>query len=339
MREIELKQIAEELNISSTTVSRALSGNGRISASTKERIQKYLKDNDYTIKYKSVEYTDRRTKNICITLPGEDNFAEMPYFQATLLSVIDYYATRDYNVIPIKTSADDISELKKIIKHHKVDGVILTRTIKNGIDIEYLKAHNVPFIVIGSCEDDSVYQVDVDQENGCKELTSLLLKMGYRRLALFCADMTHIVTQNRYNGFFKAHIENDISVDTRYIFDEAGYSHRAAQALDDCLKNQIECIVCMDDNICVNVLNRLKVENVVVPRDIKVASFYDSSVLEMHYPPITALEFNTRDLGWTAAKNLYELLHGNEIPHRQLLGYQLILRDSTKRTDESERGE
>jgi DNA-binding LacI/PurR family transcriptional regulator len=59
----------------------------------------------------------------------------------------------------------------------------------------------------------------------------------------------------------------------------------------------------------------------------------------MHYPPITALEFNTRDLGWTSAKNLYELLHGNEIPHRQLLGYQLILRDSTKRTDESERGE
>ena len=48
MQEVELKQIAEELNISSTTVSRALSGNGRISASTKERIQKYLKDNDYT---------------------------------------------------------------------------------------------------------------------------------------------------------------------------------------------------------------------------------------------------------------------------------------------------
>ena len=210
MQEIELKKIAEELNISQTTVSRALSGNGRVAIKTKERIQEYLQANGYVLKNKNAEFSDKKTKNICITLPGEDNFAEMPYFQATLLSVIDYYATRDYNVIPIKTSAVDISELEKIIKHHKVDGVILTRTIRNGIDIEFLKAHKVPFIVIGSYEDDNVYQVDVDQENGCKELTSLLLKMGYRRLALLCADMTHVVTQSRYNGFFKAHIENDI---------------------------------------------------------------------------------------------------------------------------------
>jgi DNA-binding LacI/PurR family transcriptional regulator len=331
MQEVELKRIAEELNISQTTVSRALSGNGRVSANTRNRISKYLNDNEYMVKNRAANYTHKKTKNICITLPGEDSFAEMPYFQATLLSVIDYYATLDYNVIPIKTSAMNIEELKKIVKHHKVDGVILTRTIKNGIDIEYLKNHNVPFIVIGSYEDDNVYQVDVDQKNGCRELTSLLLKMGYRKLALLCADMTHVVTQSRYSGFFQAHVENNISVYTRYVFEGAGYPNRTAQAVDDCLKNQIECIICMDDNICVNVLNRLKADNVAVPRDIKVASFYDSSVLEMHYPPITALEFNTRDLGWTAAKNLYELLQGNEIPHRQILGYQLILRDSTKK--------
>ena len=333
MQEVEIKKIAEELNISQTTVSRALSGNGRVSQNTKDKIGEYLRDNNYSVKSKNAAFSKKDTKNICVTLPGEDDFAEMPYFQATLLRVIDYYASRDYNVIPIKTSAVDISELKKIIKHHKVDGVILTRTIKNGIDIEFLKSHQVPFIVIGSYEDDSVYQVDVDQENGCRELTSLLLKMGYRKLALLCADMTHIVTQNRFNGFRKAHLENDLGWDDRFVFYEAGYPNRTAQALDDCLKNQIECILCMDDNICINVLNRLKTENVVVPRDIKVASFYNSPVLEMHYPPITALEFNTKDLGWTAAKNLYEILQGNEVPHRQMLGYQLILRDSTKQTE------
>ncbi len=330
MAKIEIKRIAEELNISQTTVSRALSGNGRVSEKTKQRIFAYIKENDYQVNNRTSEYMNKSTKNICVTLPGEGDFAEMPYFQTILISIIDYYATRGYHVIPIKTSADNIEELEKIIKQHKVDGVILTRTIANGADIEFLKSHGVPFIVMGSYDDDSVYQVDVDQENGCKELTSVILKMGYRKLALLCANMTHIVTKSRYMGFLKAHTENDLDVNKQLVFDEAGYSNVTAQAVDDCLKEGIECILCMDDNICVNVLNRLKSDNVVVPRDIKVASFYNSSVLEMHYPPITALEFNTKDLGWTAAKNLYDLLQGNEIPHRQLLGYQLILRDSTK---------
>lgn len=331
MQKIEIKKIAEELNISQTTVSRALSGNGRVSQDTKDRINAFLQEHDYEVKSRSFEASKKCTRNICVTLPGESKFAETPYFHATLLSVVDYYAQRDYNVIPIKISANDITELKKIIKHHKVDGVILTRTIENGIDIEFLKENKVPFIVIGSYADDDVYQVDVDQENGCRELTSVLLNMGYRKLALLCADMTHIVTHNRYKGFRRAHVENDLAWDDHFTFHETGSPQRAAQAVDDCLKNQIECIVCMDDNICINVLNRLKNENVVVPRDIRVASFYNSPVLEMHYPPITALEFNIRDLGWTAAKNLYDILQGNEVPHRQLLGYQLILRDSTKK--------
>ena len=331
MQEIELKKIAEELNISQTTVSRALSGNGRVSDKTKQRIEKFLLDNNYTLKNRSVDYGSKHTGNICVTIPGEDKFAETPFFHASLMSILDYYSTRNYNVIPVKTKANDIRQLEKIIKQHKVDGVILTRTIKKGIDIEFLKSRNIPFVVIGSYEDDQVYQVDVDQENGCKELTSVLLKMGYRRLALLCADMTHVVTQSRYAGFLKAHVENDLGINTQCVFDETGYAQQTAQAVDDCLKNQIECIICMDDNICINVLNRLKAENVVVPRDIKVASFFNSSVLEMNYPPITALEFNTGDLSWTAAKMLYELLQGNEVPHRQMLGHQLFLRDSTQK--------
>lgn len=331
MQEIELKKIAEELNISQSTVSRALSGNGRISAKTKQRIEDFLKENDYVLKKRLLDYGKKHTGNICVTLPGEDKFAETPFFHAAIMSVLDYYSTRNYNVILVKTMENDIRGLENVIKLHKVDGVILTRTIKRGMDIDYLTTRKIPFVVMGAYDDDRVYQVDVDQENGCKELTSVLLKMGYHRLALFCADMTHYVAQSRYAGFLKAHIENDLGVNPQFVFAETGYPQQSAQAVDDCLKNQIECIICMDDNICINVLNRLKAENVVVPRDIKVASFFNSSILEMHYPPITALEFNTRDLAWTAAKMLYELLQGNEVAHKQKLSYQMFLRDSTKK--------
>ena len=57
MQEVEIKKIAEELNISQTTVSRALSGNGRVSQNTKDKIGEYLRDNNYSVKSKNVEST------------------------------------------------------------------------------------------------------------------------------------------------------------------------------------------------------------------------------------------------------------------------------------------
>ena len=139
--------------------------------------------------------------------------------------------------------------------------------------IKYLQKEKVPFVVIGSYDDENVYQVDVEQKNACKELTSILIRMGMRKIALFCADMKHVVTQNRYHGFVKAFQENNLSVDTGLIFDEVGYQVVADKVIEDMLKEQVECIVCMDDNICLNVLNKLRRENVSIPEDMKVASF------------------------------------------------------------------
>lgn len=196
--------------------------------------------------------------------------------------------------------------------------------------IKYLQKEKVPFVVIGSYDDENVYQVDVEQENACKELTSILIRMGIRKIALFCADMKHVVTQNRYHGFVKAFQENNLSVDTGMIFDEVGYQVVADKVIEDMLKEQVECIVCMDDNICLNVLNKLRRENVSIPEDMKVASFYNSRLLSNYYPPITCLDFDIKGLGMTAAKMLLDLLDGKRTSKRIQLGYQVMLKNSTK---------
>ena len=329
-KEINISEIAQKLDISVTTVSRALSGKGRVGEKTKNRILDYIEENDYIPNIHRSKNIDERKKTICVTLPGEEDFAEMPYFQKILLSIYDYMQARDYHVIIVKIKAKEISPLKKLIASNKVDGVILTRTIEESEAIQYLQKKEIPFVVIGSYEDQSVYQVDVEQENGCRELTSILIRMGMRKIALFCADMTHVVTQNRYQGFVKAFQENDLAVNTSLIFDEVGYQIVADKAIEDMLKKRTECIVCMDDNICINVLNKLRRENVNIPEDIKVASFYNNSLLSSYDPPITCLEFDIRELGMTAAKMLFDILNGKETNRRVLLGYQVMLKNSTK---------
>ncbi|MCI7791577.1 MAG: substrate-binding domain-containing protein, partial [Lachnospiraceae bacterium] len=104
----------------------------------------------------------------------------------------------------------------------------------------------------------------------------------------------------------------------------------ADKVIEDMLKEQVECIVCMDDNICLNVLNKLRRENVSIPEDMKVASFYNSRLLSNYYPPITCLDFDIKELGMTAAKMLLDLLDGKRTSKRIQLGYQVMLKNSTK---------
>lgn len=84
----------------------------------------------------------------------------------------------------------------------------MSRTIENALDIKYLQDNGVPFVVIGSYNDSTVYQVDVNQQAGCQDLTEQILKMGMRKIALFCGDMTHVVTKSRMKGFCR-HMRKD----------------------------------------------------------------------------------------------------------------------------------
>lgn len=78
-----------------------------------------------------------------------------------------------------------------MIKQHKCDGVILSRTLDNALDIRFLQEKGVPFVTIGSYDDNTLYQIDVDQRGGCKELTMRLLQQGVRNIALF-AQTAHM---------------------------------------------------------------------------------------------------------------------------------------------------
>ncbi|MBO5336379.1 MAG: LacI family DNA-binding transcriptional regulator [Lachnospiraceae bacterium] len=325
---ISVKEIASELGISTTTVSRTLSGKGRVGEDTKKRILDFIRANDYQPNIRQKGF--KQTRNICVTLPGEKDFAELPFFSKILLSIYDYFEPRDYNIIPIKLKAGDINPLIKLVENQKIDGVIFTRSIQESKGVRYLQQQGVPFVIVGSFDDKSVWQVDVDQENGCRELTSILIKKGMRRIALFCADRTHEVTKSRYKGFVKAFRENDIPIDQNLIFDEAGYEIVADKAVEDMLKEQIECIVCMDDNICLNVVNKLRREKVNIPGDIRVASFYNSWLLNSSETPITCLDFNVSEMGTEASKMLLDILEGDTTPKKVLLGYQVILKQSTK---------
>ena len=86
----------------------------------------------------------------------------------------------------------------------------------------------------------------------------------------------------------------------------------------------------MDDAVCGQVLRKLRQKEVRVPQDIKIASFYNSSVLENNIPSITSLSFHARELGMEACRNLLAQIEGEDTEELTLLSYEVVLKESTQ---------
>lgn len=324
---ITIQEIAKKLDLSPTTVSRAISGKGRIGLETKNKVFQFLEEHQYIPN--TIEKTEKKSKNICVLLPGEEGHAQISYFQEILLSIHDCFSTCDYGVFLVKSTSTNIQELKSLVEQRKIDGAIFTRTVEGDLAIRYLEKQEIPFVVIGSWAKEEVIQVDFNQEGGCKDLASVLLRMNIKKIACICGDAGHIVTQSRLKGIRDAYLEAGVFMDEDLIYTGAVYPSIVEKDVAELLKKDVECILCLDDNICLNVLNALHKNRVNIPQDIKVASCYGGRMLANCYPAVTCLEFDVKEIGRVASKKLLDAMSGTIDYNKLILGYNVLIKDST----------
>lgn len=328
-KKITIGDIAEDLGLSKTTISRAISGKGRIGTDTVQKVQDYIKEHNYKPNVIAKGLAQSKTYNIGVILPADANIIEIPFFQSCLMGICEAAASLDYDVVVTTVTEDDITLLKRLINNRKVDGVILTRSLVNDIPARYLKETGIPVVLIGSNEDDSIIQIDSNHIAGCSELTSILIRSGYEHMALLAGNQNHMVNRNRYEGFLKAHRDLNLPVDETMIFLDMNNKMLINKAVSQIMEKGVDCIVCSDDFICLRALAKLEEDNIKIPDMVKVASFYNSAQLESHNPPITALSINVEELGITAGKHLIEMISGEPVAHKSLINYEIVLKRST----------
>ena len=329
-KKMTIDDIARELSVSKTTVSRAISGKGRIGQQTRDKVMAYIKKNDYMPSAIAKGLAQKKTYNIGFVMPGDCNLMDIPFFQKCLLGVSEMAASLDYDVLVSITSEHDISQLERLVNNHKVDGIILSRTLIDDEAVRYLCEKGIPFITIGTAKDKNIIQIDNDHRRACKELVSLLLAKGIRKMALLGGDKTHMVSEKRLKGYMDAYSEQGISLDHSLIYMDVNNNVIVDEIVENLISDNIECIVCMDDFICMQVLNKLRKQKIRVPADVKVASFYNSLLLERNIPAITCLSFDIHELGMVTCKTLIDHIEEKEVQYRTLLGYEVSMRESTQ---------
>lgn len=325
-----IADIADALGVSKTTVSRAISGKGRIGSETRERVLKYIDAHNYTPNVIAKSLAQNKTYNLAVVMPGDYELIDLPFFQNCIMGIQEIASSFDYDMLLTVCNNADVTKLERIVRNRKVDGVILLRSFMDYVQVEYLQEKNVPFVITGSSNYKGVVQVDNDHRAACRELTSILLMKRMKKIALIGGNEEHVVTQSRLMGFKDAFADSGTAVDESLIYMNLDNPVLLDGKLDDIIKREVDCIVCMDDAICMEVLYKLRREGISVPDQIRVASFYNSSMLETHDPSITSLDFDAKELGMLVCRTLLDMIEGQKVQKKTLLGYEVRLRESTK---------
>lgn len=325
-----IHDVARELGVSASTVSRAISGKGRIGAATRDRILEYIEEHGFYPNAAAQSLAQSRTNNIAIILPEVNTLVDMPFFHTCMYGVEEVAQANDYDIIVVTTNGNDTRPLERLINNRKVDGMILTRTYENDKYVKFLKQKKIPFVAVGKFPDDDVVQVDHDNVGACRELVTVLFAKGIQNIAYLGSDMDQMVNRCRYQGYEEAYRKGKRKLNADLVYTDLSNKAMVEKAVEELKKSGVECILCQDDYICDEVVRKLSRMGVRIPDQMKVASCHYSRILENYPITVTSLKFNITELGRRSCQVLLDMIHGKTVPDKTLLDYEIILKESTK---------
>ncbi|OCL27980.1 hypothetical protein U472_01920 [Orenia metallireducens] len=330
-----MKDVAKLAGVSTSTVSRVISNDSRISNRTKKKVLKIMEELNYYPNTIARSLANNKTDTIGVIMPSykEDIFIN-PFFQKVLkgISLIASQHFFDILIVTNHKEESDVDVLRRIIKGKRVDGLILTRSKEEDEGIKFLKENKFPFVLIGSClEYDDIPSVDNDNEQASYDLTSLLIKKDRKKITFIGGELDSVVMKERYKGYLKALKEHNITFKEDYfIFDrfleKSGYD-LTSRLME--LHDNLDAIIVADDLMSLGVLKRLKEGENRVPEDIMLASFNNTILAKYANPSITSIEINSIELGRRACEKLFDMFKEKSRENKEIIDYKIIEREST----------
>ena len=329
---ITIDDIARELGVSKTTVSRAISGKGRISAATRERVQAYIEEHNYKPNASAKSLAESRTYNLALVLPRDFMRLDFPFIRLAMSAIVDEAFLMGYNVMLCLEANCESAPLIRTLDYRKVDGVILTRTMEDDPILELLIKRGIPFATLGSLplkyQGKSIVEADHDQAGGCCAFSKAVLAGHSSRTALLGNDLNYIVNQSRLSGFRMACQELGLPMEQTPIRMGINDLENCREVVEELLAQGVRRFLCMDEDLCCRAMTVLKENGLTIPGDAQIGCFSDSEQLKTSQPPVSALSFDGADLARAACRELINALNDNPYDPNPLLGYKIRLRHS-----------
>jgi DNA-binding LacI/PurR family transcriptional regulator len=329
-----LKDIAQQLGISISTVSRALRGMPEVNNETREAVMKLSREVDYEPNMLATSLLRRQSNLIGVVVPNMD------YFIATAVKGMDEAALEaGYTVVVCQSNESygrEVANVQRLLQSH-VDGFIvsLSSETQNTDHFKRITKKDIPLIFFDrDCSDIEAPKILLDNYEGAFQAVKHLLEKGYKRIAYLGAKKNLSISNIREQGYRDAICEFGIEIEESLIihgdFDQ-NYAYQTAIDLLKNSENRPDAFFTISDKLAVGAFIAIKELGLSIPQDVGLIGFNDEPIMSLLSPPVSSVFQPAFDMGKLAVKLFIEQVHSEEltIPSPILLKPKLIVREST----------
>jgi len=336
-RKVTLKQIAKELDVSISTVSKSLRDSPEISEDTRQKVQAFAKLYNYKPNLIALSLKNKKTKTIGIIIPEI-----VHHFFATVISGIEHIANeKGYNVIVCLSDESFDKEVinMEMLANGSIDGFIMslskeTQLKKDFHHISEVINQGMPVVMFDRVTNDILCdKVIIDDSLAAYEAVQDLLNNGFKKIGLITTVDYVSVGKLRTEGYLKALKSNGIMIDENLIVKIEDIDNCAEQIEKLMTNHPLDSIFAVNELFAVTAIKTAKKLNLKVPEDIAVIGFTDGIISNYSSPSITTVSQNGIKMGNKAAQMLIERLESEEEEEEhyktEVIETHLVQREST----------
>jgi DNA-binding LacI/PurR family transcriptional regulator len=334
---VTIKDIAKRAGVAHTTVSRALRGSPLIAAETAERIQQIAFEMGYhpSAAARSLKTNRSQVLGVIVTHIAD------PFFSEIIQGIDEIAQQHGYSLFIAAAQHDPEREraIVKIMREHRVDGVIICSTPFSPEQSRQLLTQEIPIVVINNqAAEDYRYSIYHDDAYGSQQITRHLIDLGHRKIAYLGNALSGRTNLERLSGFRQCMQAVSLPIPEGFIYAVPGGDPQAGQVGVEhflALADRPTAIFCFNDLQAIGVMKGLHQAGLNVPADCSVAGFDNITFSNYTYPPLTTFDQPKHQIGSEAARLILELLCTGEKNHEspkqkiKALRGQLLKRDST----------
>ncbi len=337
---VTLKDIAKELGISTTTVSRALKDYPDISNKTKKAVVELAERLKYRPNPIALNLRKNKSNIIGVIIPEI-----VHHFFSTIISgIMEVADEAGYTVMLCQTNETYRQEVREasVLLSSRVDGLLmsLSNETEDVRHIEEFQRVGIPVVLFDKVSDQvESTKVIVDDYEGAFHAVEHLIEQGCRKIALLRGPLMAYNTQKRFSGYLDALKKHQIQVEESLILECKSFSlQEGAELAQQLLRlpQMPDAIFGLADQVAIGALHALKAKHIKIPQEIAVVGFSDWEMASLIEPALSSVYQPGYEMGKTATKLLLnEILLGQQdqdpVLITKMLPTQLKVRSSSHR--------
>lgn len=331
---VRIRDIAEELGLSTATVSNVLHGKTKkVSDETAKRVQALLEERQYIPSMAGILLAQNASKMIGVVINNHEKYEGRTLedaFVASSLNFLSYEIEKQGCFMMVKQTKEP-EEIIAFASMWNMDGLVVIGFCAQ--DYMYLRNHmRIPFVVYdGFCENlERIFNITIDNYDGGFQVGNFFKKSGHKR-ALCISDNDICMDKERYDGFCDGFGKENAEFMMIPMTKEKRWKYYLEKK--DVFQN-VSAVFAVSDYYAADLMHFLRKQGIGVPEEISVAGFDDTPICQMISPALTTVRQDGAKRARTAIQKLQELKEGKETERTIMLPVTLVERESTRKISE-----